>query len=118
MLRVEVLTLDTAGNFVKCTCGGREGVGVPCECYFRIADNAKLTPKQIIHSCIADIRYWKLFHTHYETETEVGHLLKRAQAEAFVNEGKSIPVHRVVTDKLVAEPLDVPVYPQLGLNTT
>ena len=29
MLRVEELNLDTAGKFVKCTCGGREGVGVP-----------------------------------------------------------------------------------------
>ena len=78
MLRVEVMTLDTTENFVKCTCGGCEGVGVPCECYFPIADNAKLTPKQVIHPCMVDIRYWKLFHTHYETDTEIGRLLKRA----------------------------------------
>ena len=42
MLRVEVMILDTTENFVKCTCGGRKGVGVHCECYFPVADNAKL----------------------------------------------------------------------------
>ena len=67
---------------------------------------------------MADIRYLKLFHTHYETDTEVGRLLKRAQAEAFVNKGKGIPVPGVVMDKLAVEPPGVPVYPQLGPNTT
>ena len=48
----------------------------------------------------------------------MGRLLKRAQAEAFVNEGKGIPVPGVVMDKIAAEPPGVPVYPQLGPNTT
>ena len=81
MLHVEMLTLDTTGTSLSVPAGGREGVGVPCKCYFRIADNAKLTPKQMIDPGMADIRYWKLFHTHYETDTEIGRLLKRAQAE-------------------------------------
>ena len=118
MLRVEMLTLDTTGNFVKCTCGGREGFGVPCQCYFRIADNGKMTPKEMIDPCMADIRYWKLFHTHYETDTEIGRLLKRAQAEAFVNEGKGIPVPAVVMDKLCSESSPIEGYPQLGPNTS
>ena len=54
----------------------------------------------MIHPCMADIRYWKLFHTHYETDTEVGRLLKRVQAEASVNEGKGISVPWVVMNKL------------------
>ena len=115
---MEMLTLDTTGNFVKCTCGGREGFGVPCQCYFRIADNAKMTPKEMIDPCMADVRYWKLFHTHYETDTEIGRLLKRAQAEAFVNEGKGIPVPAVVMDKLCSESSPIQGYPQLGPNTS
>ena len=67
---------------------------------------------------MADIRYLKLFHTHYETDTEVGRLLKRAQAEAFVNESKGIRVPGIVMDKLAVEAPGVPVYPQLGPNTT
>ena len=118
MLRVERLTLDAAGNFVKCSCGVREGVGLPCQCYFRIATNAQLTPNQMIDPCMADIRYWKLFHTHYETDTDIGRLLKRAQAEAFLNEGKGILVPTVVMDKLSSEASENPVYPQLGPNTT
>ena len=44
-------------------------------------------------------------------------LLKRAQAKAFVNEGKGIPVPGVVMDKLDANLPTVSSYPQLGLNT-
>ena len=86
-------------------------------CYFDIADNAKLTPKEMIDPCMADIRYWKLFHTHYETDTEIGRLLKRAQAEAFVNERKGIPVPAVVMDKLSSDSSPIVGYPQLGPNT-
>ena len=47
----------------------------------------------------------------------MGRLLKQAQAEAFVNEGKCIPDPGVVMDKLAAEVSVVTPYPQLGPNT-
>ena len=58
-----------------------------------------------------------MFHTHYETDTDIGRLLKRAQAEAFLNEGKGITVTAFVVDKLSSEASGIPVYPQLGPNT-
>ena len=121
MLRVEELNVSspaTPGCFVKCTCGGREGIGVPCSCFFRIGDNAGLSPQEIIHPQMVDIRYWKLFHTHYETNTDLGRLLNRAQAEAFANENKGIPVAQTVIDKLREEILGATSYPLLGPNTT
>ena len=121
MLRVEELNVSsttTPGSFVKCTCGGREGIGIPCSCFFRIGDNAGLSSQEIIHPQMVDIRYWKLFHTHYETNTDIGRLLQRAQAEAFANENKGIPVTQSVIEKLREEITGASSYPLLGPNTT
>ena len=78
MLRVEELKLTPLSDenpFVKCTCGVREGIGVPCDCYFRIGSNAGLSSSDIIHPRMVDIRNWKLFHTHYGTDTNIGQLI-------------------------------------------
>ena len=86
--------------------------------FFQIGDNAGLSPQEIIHPQMVDIRYWKLFHTHYETNTNLGRLLNRAQAEAFANENKGIPVAQTVIDKLREEIPGATSYPLLGPNTT
>ena len=124
MLRVEVLKLSPLSDenpFIKCTCGVREGIGVPCACYFRIGDNAGLSFRDIIHPRMLDIRYWKLFHTHYGTNTNLGEWIYRAQEEAFENESRGIPVTPIVMEKLSREHANVNnniVYPQLGPNTS
>ena len=124
MLRVEELKLTPLSDenpFVKCTCGVREGIGVPCDCYFRIGSNAGLSSSDIIHPRMVDIRYWKLFHTHYGTDTNIGQLIYRAQEEAFQNESGGIPITETFMEKLSREHCDTNnniVYPQFGPNTT
>ena len=124
MLRVEELNVTPSSSpnlFVKCSCGGREGIGIPCKCYFRIGDNAGLDAREIVHPRMMDIRYWKLFHTHYETDSDLGRLLKRAQTKAFDNEHKGIPVTPTVISKLTEESPNIGStvhYPILGPNTT
>ena len=39
---------DDDDFFVKCICGVRDRVGVPCECFFNIADNGSISPEEII----------------------------------------------------------------------
>ena len=68
MLRVNEIRLypsEDGSDFVKCNCGQREGMGLPCMCFFKHCWDAGLTDQEMIDPCMMDVRYWKIYHTHY-----------------------------------------------------
>ena len=82
----------SGGKFAKCTCGEREGVGVPCHGVFKICDDASVPDQDMVHPCMVDVRYHKLYHTHYGKDGVVGDLLLTAQKESFLNKGKGTEI--------------------------
>ena len=73
---------------------------------------------EIIFPGNVDIRYWKLFHTHYGTPGRIDDMLYKAQDDAFVNEEKGIPLPDDLYNCFIGEPTDDTRYPQLGSNTS
>ena len=62
-LRVCKITLvseASGGKFAKCTCGEREGVGVPCHAVFKICNDASVPDQDMVHPCMVEVRYLKL----------------------------------------------------------
>ena len=76
--------------FVKCTCGGRENVGVPCACFFIIAENAGVPEENIVHLCMISPQYLRCWQTDYGTQSKTGQLLYQAQTQAFIDKKKGI----------------------------
>jgi len=104
VLRVSHLTLSRDENgawFVKCDCGGRENIGIPCGCFFRIAENAGVPQKDIVDLCMVSPKYMKVFQTHYGTNTKIGDLLYAAQRESFEDKDKGIRVTELVAKYLL-----------------
>ena len=127
MLRVNEIRLypsKSRSDYVKCKCGEREGMGAPCMCSFKHCDVAELTDQEMIDPCMLDVRYWKIYHTHYpgivdgvpETEGSLGDIIVRAQKELFTNESKGICVPRKVVEALVRKNPGQK-YPILGKKT-
>ena len=88
MLRVNHLTLtryDDGSWFVLCDCGVREDLGVPCDCFYRIAENAGITMDEIVHICMVSPRHLKVWQTHYATSSKMGDLLYEAQEQSFLD---------------------------------
>ena len=77
-----------------------------------------LTNEEIAFPGTVDIRYWKLFHTHYGTPGRIGDMLYKAQDDAFVNEGKGIPLSDELYNRFIGQATDDTRYPQLGSNTS
>ena len=118
-LRVRELHINEVSgnkNFVTCTCGVRERVGVPCECFFTIADNGRIKSKNIIDVGMVDVRYLKLFNAHYGEDSHLGQLLYDAQQQCFIYENEGILVSEDFAVKLIGD--DDDSYPKLGANTT
>ena len=121
LLRVTLIIFSPSTcrkKFAKCNCGQREGVGVACSCFYRIATMVGLTDEEIAFPGTVDIRYWKLFHTHYGTPGRIGDMLYKAQDDAFVNEGKGIPLSDELYNRFIGQASDDTRYPQLGSNTS
>ena len=53
---------------MKCTCCERTKIGVPCSCFFRIARDANIPYDKIMDVGMFDVRYTKLFNSHYASE--------------------------------------------------
>ena len=121
ILRVnhQTLSRDEKGHwFVKCSCGVREDIGVPCGCFFRIADTAGVPMKDIIDICMVSPKYLKVFQTHYGTNTKIASLLYDAQRQAFADKDKGIRITDVVAGYLL-NPSNrrVHAFPWLGKDT-
>ena len=65
--------------YVNCSCGERTTKGVPCTCFFKVADEAGICQNEIIDLNMLDITYTKLFNAEYGKDTENASLLIRAQ---------------------------------------
>ena len=67
-LRVRELKINQKGydrQFVICSCCERTKIGVPCPCFFKIARDAKIPFQTIMDVGMFDVRYTKLFNSHY-----------------------------------------------------
>ena len=107
IMRVNHLTLTRHVDgswFVKCDCGRREDVGVPCGCFFRIAENAGIPMDDIIHLCMVSPRHLKVWQTHYATKTRMGDLLYEAQEQAFRDKKKGMRVPDNIAQQLLRAP--------------
>ena len=117
-MRVRELSVDTSAsgtNFVNCSCQGRKRYGVPCRCYFRIADNGLVNEEEIIDLSMIDARYLKLFNAHYGDGGKLGECLYEAQTQCFKNEHNGIQVSNNLAMKLKGS-MNAE-YPILGKNT-
>jgi hypothetical protein len=88
-MRVRELTVKVIDekNFVSCECKKRIRIGLPCSCFFRIADNGFIDENEIMDVGMVDVRYLKTFNAHYGDEGALGDLLYAAQEECFRYEG-------------------------------
>ena len=80
-LRQVKVTRDSCSArwYVTCSCGERTTKGVPCKCFFKVADEAGICQNEIIDLNMLDITYSKLFNAEYGKDTENASLLIRAQ---------------------------------------
>jgi len=68
--RVQELTVtktDDNKYFIRCSCNGRSNEGVPCTCFFNIADSG--------HLSMIEVRYLKTFNSNYGDESDLGEKL-------------------------------------------
>ena len=65
--------------FVKCSCGQQSNLGLPCECFFSIADNGKIDEKEIMDLKMIDCRWLRMFNAHYGEKGDIGDMLYEAQ---------------------------------------
>ena len=118
-MRVRQLNVvnDDDDFFVKCICGVRDRVGVPCECFFSIADNGSIGSEEIIDIGMIEARYLKLYNAHYGERNDMGKTVYQAQEQCVRQQGKGVKVSTVFADKLLHE-IPNKTYPILGKNTT
>ena len=83
-LRVRELVIDKnhpGRQFVKCSCQERTKIGVPCPCFFRVARDASIPFEEIMDIGMFDVRYTKLFNSHYASKEEsMAKMVYEAQA--------------------------------------
>ena len=91
-VRVLELTSQNGNNFVSCSCNRREREGVPCSHFFHIATNAMVPNTDIIDIGMVDVRYLKMYNSHYGDKGPVGKLMYRAQNECFDNKNMGVCV--------------------------
>ena len=118
-IRVRTLTLETGcdgRHFVPCSCKRREREGVPCHCFFKISDDANVSPENIVDLDQVDPRYWKVYNSHYGDKTEMGQLMHQAQRRSFETEGLGVMITDSTAHKLTGGQSSP--YPILGKNTT
>ena len=84
--RVRKLTLKEhdGKKFIHCSCAFYDRTGIPCPHFFYIVDEIELN---MIH-----VRYWKVYHAHYNENSELGKELVRAQQQHFDCETMGIQV--------------------------
>jgi hypothetical protein len=64
------------------------------------------------------VRCWKVFDAHYGNDSELGHLLSKAQHEYFEHEKNGIPVPRkVIEDSGLLNSLSVDSFPMYCHDT-
>ena len=107
---------DDGKYFVQCSCNGRTNEGVPCTCFFNIADNGLMSPDELIDLSMIDVRYLKTFNSNYGDESDLGEKLYEAQAQCFKYEGLGVHVSEKFVMKLMGAPSDN--YPKLCPGTT
>ena len=94
----------------------RTRAGVPCSCFFTIADNGYIEEEDIVDVGMVDVRYLKTFNAHYGDETKLGEMLYDAQQQCFDYDGEGIQISDEFMCQLVGS--DEESYPKLGKVTS
>ena len=71
MRELEINEYPSEKCFATCTCCGRTKVGVPCPCFFSIAQSANIAQKEIMNVGMFDVRYLKVSNADYGCDDEV-----------------------------------------------
>ena len=115
--KIKLVTENSGANYSKCTCGEREGVGVPCTGFFKMCDDAGVANNEMVHPCMVDVRYLKLYHTHYGAKNELGALMLKGQKYSFSNERKGTGLPKELMHLLLSSTAGTN-YPALGKHTS
>ena len=81
--KIKLVTENSGAKTSKFTCGEHEGVGVPCLVFFQMCHDAGVANNDMVHPCMVDVRYLKLYHTHYGKHNELGALMLQGQKDSF-----------------------------------
>ena len=111
-----VTRLPDGKSFVTCDCKKRIRSGIPCSCFFRIADNGVIPFEDIIDIGMVDARFLKYYNSHYGDSSEIGDRLYEAQQECFDYEQEGTQVTPQFLDQLLGNEDDD--YPKLGPGTS
>lgn len=106
IMRVSRLVLSQDQDktwFIKCNCGKREDIGVPCDCYFRIASNAGIDENEVVQLCMIDPIHINTWETHYSSRCQIGTLLHQAQKKAFDDEHKGIRITQSLAERFLQQ---------------
>ena len=110
-------------SFLLCDCKKWKKRGLPCRCFFRSVDNGEVEINGMLDLGMIDIRYWKVYHSHYgEMDDESGKFtdlaqsLYQAQSQSFKYENEGIQVSDELLSKIIGS--KDASYPILGPNTT
>ena len=121
MLRVSRLTLTQESDgtwFINCDCGCRENSGVPCSCFFKIADDAGIPDEDVVHLCMVTPKFLKWWQSHYGTQSSIGDLLYEAQSQSFRDKDKGIQIPSSVARALLGpDTFTESDFPILGKET-
>ena len=115
--RMKLVSDLSGAKYARCICGEREGVGVPCSGFYKMCEDAGVSNQDMVHTCMVDVRYLKLYHTHYGKEGVIGDLMLQGQKDSFANEGKGTENTEELMHVLCASSTET-AYPVLGKNTT
>ena len=110
-MRVRELTVvhSACGRpFVKCTCNARKRHGVPCSCFFKLADDANIPISERVSVEMVDVRYLKIFNAHYGEDTDIGNALLKLQTQCFQFEDFGIPISTSFLKRLTKTRVIVP----------
>ena len=90
--KIKLVTDMSGAHYAKCNCGERKSVGVPCPAFFKVCEDAEVPDNDMIHPCMMDVRYMKVYHTHYGKTCDLGDLVMKDQKDSFNNEGKGAEI--------------------------
>ena len=93
--KITVVSETSGGKFAYCTRGEHPGVGVPCTGFFKICDDTNVPDQDMVHPCMVDVRYLKLYHTHYGKDDNIGDLSNVDSSKAiFLKRRKGLRDYR------------------------
>ena len=121
---LELVVRSCGALFMKCSCGVRSRIGVPCACFWKCARDSEIPNESIMDVGMFDVRWMKIYRTHYDCTSENGdhtsiaEKLFQAQELSFNYEGCGTHISTEFGNKLLSVHTENTVYPILGKDTS